>query len=222
MTSLFSYEAGVSLGETVNPNLSLQLEEFTGIVGAEPYGFAEMPIVDAELQYGEWPVSIDRAPMISSILRSYQDDFYHRIHLVPRRIDLGNVAASQIVELEMWNAHFVSRTATAITGEETGLDLTGQPDPPLVFAPLESKIYDISVAEAGPSSIDVLLVWTFDNGELPELPVTGTRVSIIPFAALRDITRAWPGAPVFCRPKATSSGRACVERHDKRLIIVCT
>lgn len=117
---------------------------------------------------------------------SFFDDFYHRIHVVPRTVALGNVLSEQVTEVEVWNAWFVPLTLESITPHNAeGVTLTAPGDPPLDpptgFAPLESRIYLLSAATSGPSTIDASFEWAWSTGETLTLSVTGTRVVIWPF-----------------------------------------
>lgn len=111
--------------------------------------------------------------------RSFYELWYNRVHVLPGRLDLGNVTGARAIPVEVWNAHPDARTLTAITsGGVEGLALTG--DVPRTFASLESAFYTATVAAKGPITFDELFVLHFGD-ELPGLAVTGTRVITFTF-----------------------------------------
>lgn len=103
-------------------------------------------------------------------------DWYNRIHVVPPRIDLGNMIGSQIRSAEVFNAYFSSKLLTAIvpTGA-AGIVLT-PPDPaPTTYGALESRIHSVQVSLSGPAQIDASYAFSFPS-ESPKLRITGQRV----------------------------------------------
>ncbi|MBL4838371.1 MAG: hypothetical protein JKY34_12425 [Kordiimonadaceae bacterium] len=109
-------------------------------------------------------------------MRSYADDFYYRVHITPRRLNLGNVASTQASQITVWNAWFVPLTLDSISGLEPGVTLSGQSNPPVLYPALAELSYDLGIDTSGPSNIDLQLQWLFDNGNMPGLRVTGTRI----------------------------------------------
>lgn len=114
-------------------------------------------------------------------LTSYFDDFYLRIHVVPSAIDVGNVVTHQTRDFYVWNAWLEQKTCASVTPSGTldGITLTGQPAPPILYAPLQQRTYQIQVNTAGDPLIDG--AYTFNFGvEQPILRVTGRRIVIWP------------------------------------------
>jgi hypothetical protein len=106
-------------------------------------------------------------------------DWYHRIHVIPSTIDLGNLVSPVERVLEVWNARFDSQTLNAI--DETGTDgllLSGQPAPPLGFGPLQSRLYTFAAGTRGAPVIDARYLFTFASSVTALLVVTGRRVVV--------------------------------------------
>jgi hypothetical protein len=149
--------------------------------------------------------------------RSFVELWYDRVHVLPGRLDLGNVTGAREIAVEVWNAHADARGLSAVTsGGTEGLDLAG--DVPHTFAALESRTYTLTVAASGPVTFDELFVLHFPD-ELRSLAVTGTRVVVFSyrpnwaqvlnesFAWLTDIDTARDGTEqrrsIRSRPRRT-------------------
>lgn len=120
-------------------------------------------------------------------LRSYVDDFYYRIHVIPARLDLGNVASAQVVPAVVWNAYFSSKNLTSIEAvAANGISITG-PTAPATVTAMQVLSYQVGLTLDGPPVADARIIWHFSGEPDSVLPVTATRV--IPFAFLPD----WAG-----------------------------
>lgn len=113
------------------------------------------------------------------LARTFDGDWYDRIHIIPLNLDLGNVLQNQIRTVEVWNANFVSRTLNAITETDTeGITLTGELGvPPAVYLPLRSKIHTFTITLDGPLAIDASYLFDFDTQDLT-VTITGTRAIV--------------------------------------------
>jgi hypothetical protein len=121
-------------------------------------------------------------PMCSPVgtSASYGDDFYYRIHVLPRIIDLG-VFVETSIPFFVWNAFLKPQSFTAITPStaNTGTDVAGLASGQFPGLALES--YVLNADEVGSSIFDVLYSWDFVSGAI--LQVTGNRLVIIPWQA---------------------------------------
>jgi hypothetical protein len=110
---------------------------------------------------------------------TFVGDWYHRVHLIPSRIDLGNVISPVERRLEVWNAHLDAHTLNAIDAAATdGLTLSGPPEPPLTFGPLQTRLYRFTASSRGAPLIDARYTFRFAGGLEAVLPVTGRRVVV--------------------------------------------
>src|SRR5574343_92051 len=50
---------------------------------------------------------------------SHADDYYNRIHLIPAKVDVGNLVSDQYFDVLVWNAYFVPRTLESISQSGT-------------------------------------------------------------------------------------------------------
>jgi hypothetical protein len=168
-------------GGLVNPQLSRDLDAFAGIVG---WPVGESLIAPGAIQplTTAWPVEAGGRVLSGTTAHAYSDDFYHRLHIAPVQLDLGNVVSTQTSDVTVWNAYFEPRTLTALDGLEAGLQATGQLTPPLLFNALQERTWQVSVTPDGSPVLEASLVWTFDNGDAPGLRITATRIIAWAFA----------------------------------------
>lgn len=126
-----------------------------------------------------YPVNAPHRELLAQITPSYSDIFYHRLHLVPQRIDLGNVVSTQEFNLYAWNAHFQPKRLTAISGASEGITIEGK-QPPYTYSPLEEQNYKVLVSPSGPSIINDIVIFNFTE-ESPSISITGNRVVAFSF-----------------------------------------
>ncbi|GBL46211.1 phage protein [Sulfuriferula multivorans] len=128
-------------------------------------------------QTNNLPISEIPRAYAGSKFNTFGDDWYHRVHILPRTLDLGNLLSIQTRTAEVWNAHFVSQLLASIAESGTAGITNSGIAAPLTFAPLESKIYTLNVDTAGPATIDGLYTFSFPT-ESPVLSVIGRRVVV--------------------------------------------
>ncbi len=129
-----------------------------------------------------WPVEANGRALSGQKMRAHLDDWYHRIHISPRQLDLGNVISTQTSAVQLWNAYLEPRTLAAIAGLAEGIDLSGQPASPLLFTGLQEREWQVSVTPDGSPVLDTTLAWQFDNGDTAALRITANRIIAWAFA----------------------------------------
>ena len=119
----------------------------------------------------------------------FGDDFFDRIHVEPRVLNLGNVSSVQQRAIRVWNAYrarALTLTAAALTGGE-GIVLTAPGVPPLPFSPMSERTWQVAVGTDGPPVIAATLAFQFDGfGQIPVV-ITGQR--IVAWAFVPDWSR---------------------------------
>lgn len=113
---------------------------------------------------------------------AFGGDFYERWHFSDLTFALGNLVGNQARVLRVWNAHRRARVLEALTlvdGE--GIFISGQPSPPLQFAPLQQRAYDLEITTEGPPTVEAQLVFDFDQGQTTVVEITGSRVTPWPW-----------------------------------------
>ncbi|MBN5101468.1 hypothetical protein JY461_11910, partial [Stenotrophomonas maltophilia] len=94
--------------------------------------------------------------------RTSFDDWYYRIHVLPLRIDLGNLVTNQVRYVQVWNAYLQQQTLASVTLENgEGVELVGPGAPPLAFSALQLRRWQLSVTTEGPPVIAASLSYDF-------------------------------------------------------------
>jgi len=128
-----------------------------------------------------WPVSTTPLVRSGSIATSYFDDYYNRIHVVPRVFDIGNLLSVQTRYAAVWNAYLTPQALSSIDESgTTGLTESGIVAP-TTFAPLEERAFAVTVDTEGPATINAEYTFVFAL-ESPTLDVTGRRVVVFGYA----------------------------------------
>ncbi len=121
--------------------------------------------------------------------RTSFDDWYYRIHILPLRIDLGNLVTNQVRYVQVWNAYLQQQILTSATLDNgEGVELIGPGAPPLPFAPLRLRRWQLSVTTEGPPVIAASLSFDFVALGQRTVTITGNRMS------------AWMLPPDWSRP----------------------
>lgn len=115
--------------------------------------------------------------------KAYSDDFYHRIHVTPSELALGNVVSSQISTVRVWNAYLKPTALVSVESDDEGVQITPPAPLPFALGALQETDWLINVTPDGPSSIDTQVIWTLQTG-VASLRITGSR--IVPWAFAPD------------------------------------
>lgn len=113
--------------------------------------------------------------------RAYSDDFYHRVHVTPAELALGNVASSQVTTVSVWNAWLKPNTIQSVAVDDTGVQITPPAALPMALGALQETSWLVNVTPDGPSVIDALVRWTLTTG-VAALHITGNRIVTWGFA----------------------------------------
>jgi hypothetical protein len=108
-------------------------------------------------------------------------ELFERIIVQPRQLSLGFVLSATQFAVEVWNT-FRDSDQTLLAIDITGvggLTLTDPFGEPLIFAALDSFIYQALVPASGPAQIDQTVEFTFESA-IPgaDLHVTGSRITL--------------------------------------------
>lgn len=164
--------------DEINSNLSSDIEN---IALPAPINSADVSSAFINGITRNWPVAANGVSINANLHDSYFQDFYNRIHVIPARLDLGNIVSTQTTEVRLWNAFLTPQTLLNITGIDDGIELTGQDDPPLSFTPLQEREWSVAITTDGPFVLDAQLTWLFASGSSAVLTVTGNRITAFPF-----------------------------------------
>lgn len=137
------------------------------------------------------PLATHSASYTGELATSFgKDDWYFRIHVLPANLALGNVVSDEVFTLSVWNGWLDSAQTldSIVEVNTTGLSLTGQSAPPLVFAINEQRDYTLTIATLGPPTIDASYTFVFADGESAKVAIAGLRIT------------AWALTPDYSNP----------------------
>lgn len=125
------------------------------------------------------PVTVDAARLVGGDFpRTWKQDWYYRVHVIPSYMDLGAVVSEQVRFVEVWNAYFVPNQLTALVEVATEGLLFAPVDGVAIkttYTPTESRIWEITAQAKGPPVINAKATWDFTYGDAP-LVIVGTRL----------------------------------------------
>lgn len=177
MTVLNGWALQGGIGGGRNPRLAGELDQFDSaeIVGWPTYDSIAGPSFFGSLAE-HFPVSAHGYSISGYSAGAYSGDYYHRIHISPFQLDLGNVVSAQTQDVFLWNAFLEPRTLVDIGGTDEGVLVSGQPDPPLLFPALKELTWQLTVTPDGQPVLDTVVTWEFDNGREAGLRITANRI----------------------------------------------
>lgn len=130
------------------------------------------------------PVNVVSRSLNGALARGFGDLWFNHIHIFPDHpVDVGNLTGNQTREIEIFNAYLeenVSLDAVTPSGNLSGVDF--DLTPPETLAPLESKIFLLSINLSGaPEFSGNYSIQTSANGQILNLQVLGRRIIVFPF-----------------------------------------
>ena len=135
------------------------------------------------------PVSMSPTALQGSVGWAWFDSYYNRIHVVPSKIALGDIAEIQYRTIEVWNAYLVSKTLSSIKAiDASGTTLTG-PAAPAVWEKLQHGIYNLTVSTNGDPNLNAVFEFVF-SGATSSVLVTGRRVIVNYFVPKAEFTES--------------------------------
>lgn len=124
---------------------------------------------------------------------NYFQDYYYRIHIIPKSINYGNILTEKTVDLEIWNAFFNTVDFTSV--EQIGVDGISVDlgfTLPKTYQKLEYTTSSVTATVEGSPSMDGYLSFIFDIIDIPVL-ISGKRALFFPFVPNINFTevREW-------------------------------
>ena len=117
-----------------------------------------------------------------AVIHGFVRDYYHRVHIIPATLNLGNVTAASRREIDVWNAHLVDNRLASIGQKNTeGLRLTPPKVAPTVYGALEYRVHNLNVFQQGTPSQAAEYTFNFAT-EIRRLTVTLRRILLFPFS----------------------------------------
>jgi hypothetical protein len=119
------------------------------------------------------------------------DNWFNRLHILPRSLILGNILTTITRQLDIYNAFlFEAHDLQAfINNAGVGTSITDLPTLPYTIPPQESLLLTLEVTPDGAPTINTTLDFDIDEPYLLQIPIQGTRIVMFPFepeAPLRE------------------------------------
>lgn len=125
------------------------------------------------------PISLNGIVLPGVRSRSFFEDFYNTIHVIPPVVELGAISGDTMSPLRIWNAYLYPVELEAISFvSQGGIGLDG-PAVPLSLVPLQIVEYTVKASSEGPATINAQLLFDFDVKRV-QVNVTGTRARLSP------------------------------------------
>lgn len=122
------------------------------------------------------PIAIRSLTAPAKRLRSFFDDWYNRIHVVPRIVDFGFVSSQLSRRITVWNAYLGPSSLNTITILDNSQISVSGPPLPRTLKQFQAAYYDVVVAGEGDPNINASVRFNFsDRPDMPRLAVLGTR-----------------------------------------------
>lgn len=110
---------------------------------------------------------------------SFFDDFYNRFYFVPAIIDFQAIAGTTLRSVVVWNAYLDPLSLNTVAGvNDDGLTLGLPGALPLSFLALQNRTVTVTAEVDGPPEVAAQYTFTFSNGVVINVPVTGTRAKM--------------------------------------------
>ena len=114
--------------------------------------------------------------------RTFFEDFYFRVYVLPTVLDFGAVASDTEQKFTVWNAWLTDTTITGVNAfDSVATQITG-PAAETVFRPLMAREYTAKADEDGPIQIAATYVFETSTDERPQLRLIGERARLLIFA----------------------------------------
>ena len=121
-------------------------------------------------------------------LETIGDDWFGRVHIIPRSFDFGNILGTIVNTVDVFSA-FLTQTitwTTFVNNAGAGLEITNLPVLPVNIAPLSGIALNLEVTTNGVPQFDTTLDFIFDVGTTL-LPVKGSRVVMFPYEPILPV-----------------------------------
>lgn len=115
-------------------------------------------------------------------VRGMGENWFEAIHVLPRRVDLGNVLTTIVVDFDVYSAFREQHHtwSNLVNNLGAGVTFIGLPTLPTVIPAQSGFLFQMAVSPFGPPVINSSLDFIFDLYDIP-VPVTGRRITMFPF-----------------------------------------
>ena len=146
-------------------------------------------------------------------------DWFERIHVTPKRLDLGNVVSNILKELELYSAYrYDNRQWTVFTNNAgAGITILNLPTLPKTIVKQTSFVVSVQITPNGPPTINGTLDFIFDV-TTASVAITGTRIILYGFAPTGAVTEKLSWKTDVLRAGDGTEQRVSVRRYPRQEI----
>jgi hypothetical protein len=136
------------------------------------------------------PVFASFATPGQSTVAGIGDNWFNRLHIIPRTLVLGNILTTITRQIDIYNAYlFEPHDINAfINNAGAGTSITNLPTLPYSIPPQESLLLTLEVTPDGAPTINSTLDFSTDEPYLLSIPIQGTRIVMFPFEPEAPLT----------------------------------
>jgi hypothetical protein len=171
--------AGNLFDSGIVPGVSLNPAQGQRIASPFPFGAFVAGAVTAGEKTAKWAQDTVHLALTGARAHVFSDDWYYRIHITKTSLSLGNVVSDIVASIGIWNA-WIDRSQTLDTfagANDTGITVAAPGSTPLIFPPGAQFNYAFTITIDGPPTLDADYLWTFADGEVVGLNITGQRIT---------------------------------------------
>ncbi|MGH9781685.1 MAG: hypothetical protein ACRD33_07670 [Candidatus Acidiferrales bacterium] len=129
-------------------------------------------------------ITVAHGDNAGSFVELFGGELFGKIVILPTAKALGNVLTATQFPVEVWNTFrdtddILNSIIVSGSGNVTLADPLGEP---LLYAAMDSRIYQATVPSTGDAVIFETISLVFSGGESPSLPITGARIVVFSVA----------------------------------------
>jgi len=134
-----------------------------------------------------FPVSFFEVEYSGNLAATFRDDFYYRIHIFDKPVDLGPILTTIYHDFYVWNAFFEPKTLDEITIDDDEVSIIAGPGAPCVFQGLQFETYTAEILKEGMTDLLATISFDFGIDGIIDVIFTGTRAIVLFWRPQDDI-----------------------------------
>lgn len=160
------------------PALSKDLWETRGLFFEERLAAAHLTDrVQGGVVIPQLPIEANGREIDVELRHSFFRDYYFRVHVIPNRINVGNLLVDMSDDIYVWNAYQQPKNLALIDEYQTdGIFLEGDTVTPSIFPAYGERHYLLTATQSGPAKIEAVFTYVFDGANNSTLEIIGSRV----------------------------------------------
>jgi len=157
-------------------------------------------------------------PMVAARVPDFTDDMYNRVYVIPTQLDFGNILEDESDIFYLWNAHFSSKTFSAIVKTEPeNFTLDGE-TAPYTIPGLRRILYTVTVLYEGGNPLlqsNIEFIFPLED---PDIDILGFRMlaEVFPHVPLLPMRETLEWHTNIITAKDGSEQRICIRKEPRQ------